>query len=98
MADDGPLQLSLFDQQDLAEITSPDFPGERLIACRNPVLAADRARKREDLLAATEKLLAPLIARVQAGKLTGAGPIGVGVGKVIGTYKTSKHFEVIITD
>ena len=66
MADDGPLQLSLFDQQDLAEITSPDFPGERLIACRNPVLAADRARKREDLLQATEKLLAPVIARVQA--------------------------------
>ena len=59
MADDGPLQLSLFDEQDLAEITSPDFPGERLVACRNPVLAADRARKREDLLAATEKLLAP---------------------------------------
>ena len=66
MADDGPLQLSLFDQQDLAEITSPDFPGERLIACRNPVLAADRARTREDLLAATEKLLAPLLARVRA--------------------------------
>jgi hypothetical protein len=98
MADNGPLQLSLFDQQDLAEITSPDFPGERLVACRNPVLAADRARKREDLLAATEKLLAPLIARVQAGKLTGAGPIGVEVGKVISTYKTSKHFEVTITD
>jgi hypothetical protein len=54
MADDGPLQLSLFDQQNLAEITSPDFPGERLIACRNPVLAADRARTRESLLAATE--------------------------------------------
>src|SRR6266498_2698572 len=54
MAGDGPLQLSLFDQQDLAEITSPDFPGERLIACRNPVLAADRARTREELLAATE--------------------------------------------
>jgi hypothetical protein len=98
MADDGPLQLSLFDEQDLAEITSPDFPGERLVACRNPVLAADRGRKREDLLAATEKLLAPLIARVQAGKLTGAGPIGVEVGKVISTYKTSKHFEVAITD
>jgi hypothetical protein len=98
MADDGPLQLSLFDQQDLAEITSPDFPGERLVACRNPVLAADRARKREDLLAATEKLLAPLIARVQAGRLTGAGPIGVEAGKVINTYKTSKHFEVTITD
>ena len=59
MADDGPLQLSLFDQQDLAEITSDDFPGERLIACRNPVLAADRARTRDELLAATEKLLAP---------------------------------------
>jgi hypothetical protein len=98
MADDGPLQLSLFDQQDLAEITSPDFPGERLIACRNPVLAADRARKREDLLQATEKLLAPIIARVAAGRLTGAGPIGVETGKVISKYKTSKHFQVTITD
>jgi len=98
MADDGPLQLSLFDQQDLAEITSPDFPGERLIACRNPVLAADRARKREDLLAATEKLLAPVIARVQAGRLAGAGPIGVEAGKVIARYKTAKHFELTITD
>ncbi len=98
MADDGPLQLSLFDQQDLAEITSPDFPGERLIACRNPVLAADRARTRDELLAATEKLLAPLIARVQAGRLTGAGPIGVEAGKLISTYKTAKHFTVTITD
>ena len=97
MADGGPLQLSLFDQQDLAEITSGDFPGERLIACRNPVLAAERARKREDLLAATEKLLAPIIARVQAGRLTGAGPIGVEVGKVIAKYKTAKHFTVTIT-
>jgi len=98
MADDGPLQLSLFDQQDLAEITSPDYPGERLIACRNPALAADRARKREDLLAATEKLLAPLIARVRAGRLAGAGPIGIEVGKVISKYKTGKHFGVTITD
>ena len=98
MADDGPLQLSLFDQQDLAEITSPDFPGERLAACRNPVLAADRARTRGELLAATEKLLAPVIARVQAGRLTGAGKIGVEVGKVITKYKTGKHFEVTITD
>jgi hypothetical protein len=98
MAEGGPLQLSLFDQQDLAEITSPDFPGERLIACRNPVLAADRARKREDLLAATEKLLAPILARVQAGKLAGAGPIGVEVGKVISKYKTAKHFTIVITD
>ena len=98
MAEDGPLQLSLFDEQDLAEITSDDFPGERLVACRNPVLAAERARKREDLLAATEKLLAPVIARVQAGRLTGAGPIGVEVGKVISKYKTGKHFTVTITD
>jgi len=98
MADDGPLQLSLFDEQNLAEITSPDFPGERLIACRNPALAAERARKREDLLAATEKLLAPIITRVQAGRLSGAAAIGVEVGKVISTYKTGKHFEVTITD
>jgi hypothetical protein len=98
MADDGPLQLSLFDQQDLAEITSPDFPGERLIACRNPALAADRARKRENLLAATEKLLAPLLARVRAGRLQGAGEIGVEAGKVINTFKTGKHFAVTITD
>jgi hypothetical protein len=98
MADDGPLQLSLFDQQDLAEITSPDYPGERLVACRNPVLAADRARTRGELLAATEKLLASVIARVQAGRLTGAGPIGIEVGKVISTYNTAKHFAVTITD
>ena len=98
MADDGPLQLSLFDRQDLAEITSGDFPGERLVACRNPVLAADRARTRDELLAATEKLLAPVIARVRAGKLTGAGPIGIEVGKVISKYKTGKHFQIMITD
>ena len=98
MADGGPLQMSLFDEQDLAEITSPDFPGERLVACRNPVLAADRARTRDELLAATEKLLAPILARVQGGKLAGAGPIGVEVGKVISRYKTGKHFAVTITD
>jgi hypothetical protein len=98
MADDGPLQLSLFDEQDLAEITSEDFPGERLVACRNPVLAADRARTREELLVATEKLLAPVIARVRAGRLHGAGEIGVEVGKVISRYKTSKHFAVTVTD
>jgi hypothetical protein len=98
MAEDGPLQLSLFDQQDLAEITSDDFPGERLIACRNPHLAADRTRKREDLLQATEKLLAPIAARVAAGRLAGAAAIGVEVGKVIAKYKTGKHFDVVITD
>jgi hypothetical protein len=98
IADDGPLQLSLFDEQDLAEITSPDFPGERLIACRNPALADERARKREDLLAATEKQLAPLTARVAAGRLAGAGEIGKKAGEVIGKYKMAKHFEVTITD
>jgi hypothetical protein len=98
MADDGPLQLSLFDEQGLAEISSPDFPGERLIACRNPALAGERARKREDLLAATEKALAPLIARVRSGKLTGAAEIGTKAGEVIGKYKVAKHFNLTITD
>jgi hypothetical protein len=98
MADDGPLQLSLFDEQDLAEISSDEFPGERLVACRNPALAEERARKREALLAATEKLLAPVTARVRAGRLTGAGKIGAAVGKVIGKYKMAKHLEVTITD
>jgi hypothetical protein len=98
MAEGGPLQLSLSGEQDLAEITSPDFPGERLVACRNPVPAADRARKREDLLQATEKLLAPLMARVAAGRLAGAAAIGVEVGKVISKYKTGKHFDLAISD
>jgi hypothetical protein len=98
MAEGGPLQMSLFDEQDLAEITPDDFPGERLVACRNPVLAADRARKREDLLAATEKLLVPIAARVRAGRLAGAAAIGVEVGKVISKYKTGKHFAITITD
>ena len=98
MADDGPLQLSLFDEQDLAEITSEDFPGERLVACRNPFLAAERARTREDLLAATERLLRPLIDRVAAGRLRGADAIGLAVGKVIGKHKMAKHLAVAITD
>jgi hypothetical protein len=97
-ADDGPLQMSLFDQQDMAEITHPDFPGERLIACRNPLLAAERARKRDELLAATEDLLEPIIERVAAGRLAGADAIGVAVGKVINKYKVGKHFDHRITD
>jgi transposase len=97
-ADHGPLQMSLFDQQDLAEITHPDYPGERLIACRNPALAAERTRNRNDLLAATEQLLAPIIARVAAGRLAGADAIGVAVGKVINKYKVGKHFHYQITD
>jgi hypothetical protein len=97
IADDGPLQLSLFDEQGLAEITSEDFPGERLIACRNPALAAERARKREDLLAATEKLLAPIAARAAAGKLAGEAEIGRKAGEVLNRYKMAKHFDVTIT-
>jgi len=98
VGDGGPLQMSLFDQQDLAEITHPDYPGERLIACRNPALAAERARKRQDLLAATEKQLAAIKKRVDAGTLAGAGKIGIAVGKDAGKYKMSKHFHLTITD
>src|SRR5262249_60920806 len=97
MADDGPLQMSLFDQQDLAEITSPDYPGERLVACRNPVLAADRARKRDDLLQATEKLLAPVIARVQAGRPAGAAQSGGAAGKAVTKHKPGKRLPVTHT-
>ena len=96
--DDGPLQMSLFDTQDLAEISHPDYPGERLIACRNPALAAERTRKRSELLAATEKLLAGIAERVTRGTLTGAGEIGKAVGKVIDKYKMGKHFHTTITD
>jgi hypothetical protein len=95
---DGPLQMTLFDAQDLAEIIHPDYPGERLIACRNPALAAERARKREDLLAATEKQLAAITKRVQAGTLAGADDIGEAYGKAIGKYKMGKHFRREITD
>jgi hypothetical protein len=97
-ADDGPLQLSLFDQQDLAEISHPDYPGERLVACRNPALAAERGRKRTELLAATEALLAPIAAAVAQGRLSGADQIGLRVGKVINRYKMAKHLHVAITD
>ena len=96
--DDGPLQMSLFDTQDLAEIRHPDYPGERLIACRNPALAAERARKRRDLLAATDKLLAGVADRVSRGTLTGAGEIGKAVGKVIDKHTMGKHFHTTITD
>jgi len=97
-ADQQPLQLSLFDEQDLAEITHPDYPAERLVACRNPALAAERARKRGELLAATETALAPTLAAVQAGRLHGAARIGVKVGKIIDKYKMAKHLDVAITD
>ena len=95
---DGPLQMSLFDTQDLAEIAHPDYPGERLIACRNPALADERARKRRELLAATDTLLAGIADRVTRRALTGAGEIGKAVGKVIDKYKMGKHFPTTITD
>ena len=92
MAGDGPLQLSLFDEQDLAEISSPDFPGERLIACRNPFEAAKRVRTREALLQATEADLGTIAARVAAGRLKDPDKIGVAAGKVINKRKVAKHF------
>jgi hypothetical protein len=95
---DGVLQLGLFDQANLAEIAHPDFPGERLVACLNPLLAAERARKRAELLDATETLLEPVKAAVDAGRLLGADKIGIRVGKVIGKHKMAKHFNVTIDD
>ncbi len=97
-ADDGPLQMSLFDQANLAEITHPDFPGERLLACRNPALATERARKRLALLEATDLELTKIAASAGAGRLVGAGKIGIRVGKVIGRYKMAKHYTLSITD
>jgi DDE family transposase len=99
-AEGGPLQLSLFDTTDMAEITCPDFPGERLVVCKNPLLAEDRARTREELLAATETDLARITARVDRAKnpLRGAAEIGRAVGTVIGKRKMAKHFEIAITD
>ena len=98
LVDGGTLQLGLFDERNLAEISSPEFPGERLVVCRNPALRAERARKREDLLAATEALLAPIVARVEAGTLRGAARIGLALGRVIDRHKVAKHFELDIAD
>ena len=92
MAQDGPLQPSLFDEQDLAEISSGDFPGERLIACRNPFEAAKRVRTREALLQATEADLGTIAARAAAGKIKDPDKIGVAAGKVINKRKVAKHF------
>jgi transposase len=99
-AEDGPLQLSLFDTRDMASITSPDFPGERLIVCRNPDLAAERARKREDLLAATEKDLARIKTAIERTRnpLRGSTEIALKVGEVLNAHKMKKHFDLEITD
>ena len=98
LVEQGQLQLGLFDERNLLELSSPDYPGERLVACRNPQLAKLRAHKREALLAATEMNLAKIKARVDAGKLTGQDAIGVRVGKVINQYKVAKHFALSIAD
>ena len=100
LAEAGSLQLSLFDERDLATITSLDYPGERLVACRNPLLADERARKREDLLVATEKKLAAIAARVHRAKkpLRGKDKISLAIGRVIDKYKMAKHFDLNITD
>jgi hypothetical protein len=99
-ADDGPLQLSLFDEKEMAEIESPDYPGERLIVCRNPLLAAERARTREDLLAATERDLAKIQAATMRARhpLRGAAAIALKVGAVLGRRKVAKHFNLTITE
>ncbi len=95
----GDLQLSLFDERNLAEVTSPDFPGERLVVCRNPVLAAERARKRDELLAATEAALATVAAMVERGSLRSAAAIGRRVGRVDNSRKKmAKHFRLTIAD
>jgi Transposase DDE domain len=98
LATQGVVQPSLFDEVNLAEVTHPDYPGERLVLCRNPALGAERARKRAELLAATEAELAKVAARVQAGRLVGAARIGVRVGRVLGRFKMAKHFHLEIAD
>ena len=97
-SDDGPLQSSLFDTQNVAEITHPDYPGERLICCRNPALADHRTRTRQELLTATDIELTTIAARVTNGKLHGADDTDVTVGKIINKYKMAKHVTLDITD
>ena len=95
---DGALQLSLFDEHNLAEIAAEDYPGERLVVCRNPLVAQERARKRDDLLAATERALAEIQHRVEQGTLVGEAAIGLAVGAVWNRWRVRKHFQVEITD
>jgi transposase len=96
LIDDKQLQPDLFDERNLFEFTHPDFPGERLIACRNPELAKLRAHKRQDMLQATEKDLEKIVARVESGRLAGQDDIGLRVGKIINKYKMAKHFDLDI--
>jgi hypothetical protein len=89
----GDLQLGLFDRRNLAEISSDRFPGERLVVCKNPELAQDRKRRREELLLATEQELDKVVAAVAAGRLKTAAAIGERVGRIIGRFKVGKHFQ-----
>ncbi len=98
LVEQGQLQLGLFDERNLLELSSPEYPGERLVACRNPELAKLRAHKRQELLVVTEQSLGKIKARVDAGKLSAAQEIGLRVGKVVNQYKMAKHFELAITD
>jgi len=98
LAEGGHLQLDLFDERNLISFTHADFPGERLIACRNPALAKLRAEKRQDLIAATTRELEKVAAMVIGGRLKGAGTIGVRAGKVADKYRVAKHFKLTITD
>jgi hypothetical protein len=96
---DGALQLSLFDEQNLVEISDPDnYPDERLVVCRNPLVADERARKRESLLQATERALSELERRVEQGTLAGAAEIGLAAGAVWNRYRVKKHFALEISD
>ena len=98
LVEDKTIQPDLFDETNLCEITHPDYPGERLVACRNPQLAKLRAHKRAELLQATEEDLAKIAARVEAGRLKGQDKIGVAVGRVVNRYKVAKHFTLTLTD
>jgi hypothetical protein len=93
---EGSLQLGLFDERDLAEITSPEFPGERLVVCRNPALATERARKRRELLATTQGELERIRERVARGHLRREAAIGIAVGRVLDRAKMAKHFALTI--
>jgi transposase len=95
---DGELQLSLFDEHNLAEIASDDYPGERLVVCRNPLVAQDRARKREDLLQATERSLRAIAQRVEQGTLRGEAEIALSIGAVWNRWRVRKHFQVEISE
>ena len=95
---DGVVQTSLFDEVNLVEITHPDYEGERLVACRNPILAQERARKRDDLLAATEANLAKVKTQVDAGRLRDPGKIGLRAGRVVNRHKMAKHFTLEIAE